>query len=37
MSVAISPRFTFVKDGVLYVCRRVPHELKRHYTSPRIA
>ncbi|WP_330165869.1 DUF6538 domain-containing protein [Seohaeicola saemankumensis] len=37
MSETISPTFTFVKDGVLYFSRRIPSELKRHYTSPRIA
>ncbi len=37
MSETISPTFTFVKDGIFYFTRRVPHELKRHYTSPRIA
>ncbi len=37
MSETISPTFTFVKDGVFYFSRRIPSELKRHYTSPRIA
>ena len=37
MSETISPTFTFVKDGVLYFSRRISCELKRHYTSPRIA
>ena len=37
MSETISPTFTFVKDGVFYFSRRIPHELKRYYTSPRIA
>lgn len=37
MSETISPTFTFVKDGVFYFSRRIPHELKRNYTSPRIA
>ena len=37
MSETISPTFTFVKDGVFYFSRRIPNELKRHYTSPRIA
>ena len=32
MSETISPTFTFVKDGVLYFSRRIPSELKRHYT-----
>lgn len=32
-----SPTFTFVKDGVFYFSRRIPKELKCHYTSPRIA
>ena len=37
MSETISPTFTFVKDGVFYFSRRIPSELRRHYTSPRIA
>lgn len=37
MSGTISPTFTFVKDGVFYFGRRIANELKRHYTSPRIA
>lgn len=37
MSETISRPFTFVKDGVFYFTRRIPNELKRHYTSPRIA
>lgn len=37
MSETISRPFTFVKDGVFYFSRRIPRELKRHYTSPRIA
>ncbi len=37
MSETISPTFTFVKDGVFYFSRRIPKELRRHYTSPRIA
>jgi len=37
MSETISRSFTFVKDGVFYSSRRVPAELKGHYTSPRIA
>ncbi len=37
MSEIISPAFTFVKDGVFYFSRRIPKELKPHYTSPRIA
>jgi len=37
MSETISPTFTYVKDGVFYFSRRIPHELRRHYTSPRIA
>ncbi|WP_232897163.1 DUF6538 domain-containing protein [Pontibaca salina] len=36
MSETISPAFTFVKDGVFYFSRRIPKELKPHYTSPRI-
>lgn len=37
MSETISPTFTFVKGGVFYFSRRIPRELLRHYTSPRIA
>lgn len=37
MSETISRPFTFVKDGVFYVSRRIPKELRDHYTSPRIA
>ena len=37
MSEIISPMFTFVKDGVFYFIRRIPSELKCHYTSPQIA
>lgn len=37
MSETISRPFTFVKDGVFYFTRRIPNDLKRHYTSPRIA
>ena len=37
MSETISPAFTFVKDGVFYFSRRIPKDLKKHYTSPRIA
>ena len=37
MSVTISPRFIFVKDGVFYFSRRIPRKLKCHYTWPRIA
>lgn len=37
MSGTISPTFTFVKDGVFYFTRRIPKELKPHYTSPRFA
>lgn len=37
MPLTISPTFTFVKAGVFYFSRRIPNELKRHYTSPRIA
>ncbi|WP_331458382.1 DUF6538 domain-containing protein [Pseudorhodobacter wandonensis] len=33
----MSRPFTFVKDGVFYFSRRIPKELRRHYTSPRIA
>jgi len=36
MSETISPTFTFVKDGVFYFSRRIPKELRCHYTSPRI-
>lgn len=37
MSETISRPFTFLKDGVFYFSRRIPKELKSHYTSPRIA
>lgn len=37
MSETISPTFTFVKDEIFYFSRRIPRELLRHYTSPRIA
>jgi hypothetical protein len=37
MSETISSAFTFAKDGVFYFSRRIPRELLRHYTSPRIA
>lgn len=37
MSETISRPFTFVKDGVFYFSRRIPKELRDHYTSPRIA
>ncbi len=37
MSETISRPFTFVKDGVFYFTRRIPKELRGHYTSPRIA
>src|SRR6056297_783734 len=37
MSETISRPFTFVKEGIFYFSRRVPNELKSHYTSPRIA
>ncbi|SHJ77814.1 Site-specific recombinase XerD [Shimia gijangensis] len=37
MSETISRPFTFVKDGVFYFSRRIPRELRNHYTSPRIA
>lgn len=33
----MSPTFTFVDDGIFYFSRRIPHELKPHCTSPRIA
>jgi len=32
MSETISRPFTFVKDGVFYFSRRIPNELKSHYT-----
>ncbi|WGW03655.1 DUF6538 domain-containing protein [Tropicibacter oceani] len=28
---------TFVKDGVFYFVRRVPKDLRQHYTSPKTA
>ena len=37
MSKTISPTFTFVKEGIFYFSRRIPSELRKHYTSPRIA
>lgn len=37
MSETISRPYTFTKDGVFYFTRRIPKELKQHYTSPRIA
>ncbi len=37
MSANKSAPHTFTKDGVFYFCRRVPVELRRHYTSDRIA
>ena len=37
MSETKSPTFTFAKDGVYYFSRRIPFELLRHYSSPRIA
>jgi len=37
MSETISRPFTFVKDGVFYFSRRIPKDLRHHYTSPRIA
>lgn len=37
MSETISRPFTFTKDGVFYFSRRIPKELKHHYSSPRIA
>lgn len=37
MSETISRPYTFVKDGVFYFSRRIPQELRQHYTSPRIA
>ncbi|WP_254441748.1 DUF6538 domain-containing protein [Ruegeria sp. HKCCA0370] len=36
MSETISRPFTFIKDGVFYFSRRIPKELRNHYTSPRI-
>lgn len=37
MSETISRPFTFTKDGIFYFSRRIPKELKHHYSSPRIA
>lgn len=37
MSETISHPYTFVKEGVFYFSRRIPKELRGHYTSPRIA
>lgn len=32
-----SAAFTFVKHGVFYFTRRVPHDLTHHYTARRIS
>jgi integrase len=37
MTETISRPFTFIKSGVFYFSRRIPKELKHHYSSPRIA
>ncbi len=37
MPLTISCPFTFVKGGVFYFSRRIPKELRDHYTSPRIS
>lgn len=37
MSETIFRPIIFVKDGVFYFSRRIPKELKKHFTSPRIA
>ena len=37
MSETISRPYTFVKEGFFYFSRRIPKELRGHYTSPRIA
>lgn len=37
MSETISRPFTFIKNGVFYFSRRIPKELRHHYSSPRIA
>ncbi len=37
MSETISRPLTFVKEGVFYFSRRIPKELRNHYTSSRIA
>ncbi len=37
MSETISPKYTFVKEGVFYFSRRIPKELCRYYSSSRIA
>lgn len=37
MTANKSAAHTFVKQGVYYFVRRVPLELRRHYTSPRIS
>ncbi len=28
---------SFVKDGIYYFCRRVPNDLRHHYTSTKIS
>lgn len=37
MSEYISAPHTFTKDGIFYFRRRVPVELRRHYSSPKIS
>ncbi|NOC43913.1 DUF6538 domain-containing protein [Ruegeria sp. HKCCD7559] len=37
MAETISPKYTFVKEGVFYFSRRIPKELCRYYSSSRIA
>lgn len=37
MPLTISCPFTFIKGGVFYFSRRIPKELKCHYTSSRIS
>jgi hypothetical protein len=37
MSETISPTFTFIRDCVFYLSRRIPKKLNSHNTSPRIA
>ena len=31
-----SPKYTYLKDGIYYFSRLVPHDLKDHYSKPRI-
>ena len=37
MALTKVPPYTFTKDGIFYFSRRVPKDLGRHYSAPRIA